>query len=247
MAKTEIAEGRVTVGGAPALKASRMVDPAEDIQLLSPPRFVSRAGRKLEGALEAFGVNPHGLVCLDAGSSTGGFTDCLLQEGAVRVVAVDVGTHQLHEKIRSDERVQVREQTDVRSVTAESLGGPVDLVVGDLSFISLKLVLPTLFCVVKPGSDLLLLIKPQFEAGRREVSRGSGVITNPLVWQRVLTEIWHEANDLGGAMVDVVVSPITGRTGNVEFVARFRANTDESMEETGLQQVVIDATKDGML
>jgi 23S rRNA (cytidine1920-2'-O)/16S rRNA (cytidine1409-2'-O)-methyltransferase len=242
MAQLEISEGRVTVGGAPARKASRMVDPGEDVQILGPPpRFVSRAGGKLEGALAAFQVDPAGLRCLDAGSSTGGFTDCLLQDGAVSVVAVDVGTHQLHEKIRSHQRVDVREQTDIRTITPELIGGSVDLVVGDLSFISLKLVLPALFGAVKPEGELLLLVKPQFEAGRREVSRGSGIITNPVTWQRVLTEIWSEAQELGGSMTGVVTSSVKGRTGNVEFVARFRPVPGHSVDESLLQTAVIAA------
>lgn len=230
------------MGGAPAHKASRMVDPAEDIQLLGPPpRFVSRAGAKLAGALAAFEVDPTGLRCLDAGSSTGGFTDCLLQEGAASVVAVDVGTHQLHEKIRSDERVDVRERTDIRTISAQLLGAPVDLVVGDLSFISLKLVMPALFETVKPNGEVLLLIKPQFEAGRREVSKGSGVITNPITWQRVLTEIWSEAQQLGASMTGLVTSSIKGRTGNVEFVGRFKPEPGLSVDESHLQTVVIAA------
>ena len=239
MAQTEISEGRVTVGGAPAHKASRMVDPGEDIQILGPPpRFVSRAGAKLEGALVDFAISPVGLNCLDAGSSTGGFSDCLLQEGAARVVAVDVGTHQLHERVRASNRVVVFEQTDVRKVTNEMVGGPMDLVVGDLSFISLRLVLPALFSVAKPSAELLLLIKPQFEAGRREASRGSGVITNPLIWQRVLTEIWTEAQALGGSMIGLTTSSIKGRTGNVEFVGHFRPKTGSSIDESALQRAV---------
>lgn len=242
MAQVEIAEGRVLVGGATAHKAARLVDPGEDVRLLGPrPRYVSRAGDKLRGALDAFGISPSGLRCLDAGSSTGGFTDCLLQAGAVRIVAVDVGTHQLHERIRADDRVEVREQTDIRSVTLDSIGGPVDLVVGDLSFISLKLVMPTLFNLAKPEADLLLLIKPQFEAGKIEASRGSGVITHPLIWQRVLSAIWDEARILGGAMIAVIPSPVRGRTGNVEFVGRFSPVGGESVLEGRLQTVVMDA------
>ncbi len=239
MAQTEISEGRVTVSGAPANKPSRMVDPGEDIQILGPPpRFVSRAGIKLEGALAEFGINPFGFNCLDAGSSTGGFTDCLLQEGAERVIAVDVGTHQLHERIRANNRVVVMEQTDVRSITVDQIGGPVDLVVGDLSFISLRLVLPALFAVAKPEADLLLLVKPQFEAGRKEVSKGSGVITNPIIWQRVLTEIWSEAQALGGAMTGLTTSSIKGRTGNVEFIGRFSSQPVAPIEESALQSGV---------
>ena len=248
IAQREITAGRVTVGGAPALKPSRLVDPAEDVQILGPPpQFVSRAGAKLEGALEAFDIDLTGTRCLDAGSSTGGFTDCLLQRGAASVIAVDVGTHQLHERIRSDDRVDVRERTDVRSIEPADVGGFVDVVVGDLSFISLKLAMPALFRLSTSETEILLLIKPQFEAGRVEVSRGRGVITNPLIWQRVLTEIWQEATRLGGALIDVVGSSITGRSGNAEFVGRFRSGNIEPVAEHRLADVVREVAKDGML
>ncbi len=210
------------VDGAPADKPARQVDPAQDVKLLGPPPpFVSRAGAKLAGALDRFGIDPTGLRCLDAGSSTGGFTDCLLQRGAAAVVAVDVGTHQLHERLRRDARVDLREQTDIRSIDERQLGGRVDLTVGDLSFISLIKVLPGLIAVTAPGSSLLLLIKPQFEAGRIEVSRGKGIITDPAIWLRVLGEVAQAADRAGAPMVDLVTSSITGTNGNVEFVGRF--------------------------
>ena len=215
----------MVVGNAPATKPARLVLPGDDVRVLGPPpKFVSRAGRKLDAALDHFGVDPAGLRVLDAGSSTGGFTDCLLQRGATRVVAVDVGTHQLHEKLRSDPRVDVKEQTDVRSVDADSIGGAVDLVVGDLSFISLKLVLPALLAVSRPGGPLLLLIKPQFEAGRQEAAKGRGVITDPAIHDRVIEEVRSAALSHGAVMLDVMVSPITGNAGNVEFVGYLRAS-----------------------
>lgn len=140
------------------------------------------------------------------------------------MVAVDVGTHQLHEKIRSDERVDVREQTDVRTVDQAAIGGPVDLVVGDLSFISLKLVLPALVSVARPGAPMLLLVKPQFEAGREEAARGRGIITDPDIHQRVLSEVRAAALSHGATMIDHMRSPITGHAGNVEFVGYFRTD-----------------------
>ena len=207
------------VDGAPALKASRQVSPAEDVRLLAPPSpYVGRGGHKLDAALVRFGIDPGGWRCLDAGSSTGGFTDCLLQRGAAAVHAVDVGTHQLHERVRSDPRVVVREQTDVRSLTPADLGGPVDLVVGDLSFISLRIVLPVLVPLVVAGGHLVLLVKPQFEAGRAEAARGRGIIRDPTVWRRVLGEVASATGDAGTAILGLMPSPITGAQGNVEFL-----------------------------
>ena len=218
-AKREIEAGRVTVGGAPVSKPARLVSPGDSIQILGPPpRFVSRAGEKLAGAVEQFGLKLGGVSALDAGSSTGGFTDCLLQNGAASVFAVDVGTHQLHEKMRANPRVTVMEQTDIRRVTPEIMGSRVDVVVGDLSFISLQLVLKSLFSLVKADGELVLLVKPQFEAGRAEVSKGRGVVSDPDIWQRVLEEVWNAAAALGAVMLGAMVSPITGRTGNVEFI-----------------------------
>lgn len=219
-----INESKVLVDGAIADKPARQVDPGQAIKLLGPPPpYVSRAGGKLAGALDHFGVDPSGWRVLDAGSSTGGFTDCLRQRGAHMVFAVDVGTHQLHERLRADPGVIVHEQTDVRSVTSQSLGGPVDAVVGDLSFISLAKVLPALVACARPGAPLLLLVKPQFEAGRQEVSRGKGIITDPAIWRRVLLDVAECSIAAGAPMVDVVRSSVVGTTGNVEFVGRFAA------------------------
>lgn len=226
-ARREIEAGMVIVGGAPTAKPARLVLPSDDVQLLGPgPKYVSRAGGKLEAGLDNYEVDPTGLRVLDAGSSTGGFTDCLLQRGAEKVYAVDVGTHQLHEKIRADDRVVVMEQTDVRSLTVEALAqpgseGPVDLIVGDLSFISLKLVMPTLVELAKPGASMILLIKPQFEAGRQEASKNRGVITDPQIHERVIEEVRNAALSLGAVMLGVMESPVTGSAGNVEFVAHF--------------------------
>ncbi len=223
-ARREIEAGNVVVGGAPADKPARQVLPGDAVNLLAPPPpFVSRAGLKLDAALDHYGIDPGGLRVLDAGSSTGGFTDCLLQRGAASVIAVDVGTHQLHERLRADERVDVREKTDVRTLTVDGLGGPVDLVVGDLSFISLKLVLESLLALVPTGASLLLLIKPQFEAGRQEAAKGKGVITDPSIRERVIAEVEEAALSHGAAMLGVMESPITGSAGNVEYVAHFVA------------------------
>ncbi len=232
LARNEIEQGRVLVDGAPALKPARLVDPAQDVRLLGPPpRYVSRAGLKLEAAFDQFDIDPAGLRCLDAGASTGGFTDCLLARGAAHVVAVDVGTHQLHERLRANERVQVHEQTDIRAVTPELVGGTFDLVVTDLSFISLRLVLESLASLAS-ASPILALVKPQFEAGRAEASKGRGVIRDPEIWCRVLGEAVGAAAELGLVLRSSVVSPITGSAGNVEFIVWLESGRS-SLDEVG--------------
>ena len=207
------------MGGAPAAKAARLVAPDEPILVLGPPpRFVGRGGEKLDGALARFGVDVAGRRALDAGASTGGFTDCLLQRGAAAVVAVDVGYGQLHERLRADPRVEVHERTNVRDLAGGDLGAPADVVVADLSFISLRTVLPALLRLAAPGADLVLLVKPQFEAGREEAARGRGIITDPAVWRRVLEDVAAALAERGAAIMGAMASPITGADGNVEFL-----------------------------
>jgi 23S rRNA (cytidine1920-2'-O)/16S rRNA (cytidine1409-2'-O)-methyltransferase len=217
----------VLVAGTVAAKASRQVGPDEPIVLRGdPPRFVSRGGEKLAGALDRFGVDPAGRRVLDAGASTGGFSDCLLQRGAAAIVAVDVGYGQLHERVRADPRVTVRDRTNVRGMTLDDIGEPVDLVVADLSFISLRLVLPALVGVCAPGAELVVLVKPQFEAGRAEVSRGRGIVTDPDVWREVLRSVTRAAADQGIAVAGLMPSPIRGTEGNVEFLLHGRVATE---------------------
>ena len=230
-AQADIEAGRVTVGGAPATKASRMVDASEAVLVHGPPpKFVSRAGSKLEGAIEQFGLQSvlSEARVLDAGASTGGFTDCVLQYGATAVVAVDVGHNQLHEKLKADHRVHSLERTNLRTADPVLLGPPVDVVVGDLSFISLALVLDTLIAASTPGAVFVLLVKPQFEAGRTEVSKGKGIIDNPMIWRRVLSEVADALLERNAAIMGVMVSPITGSDGNVEFIllGRFAGSVD---------------------
>jgi 23S rRNA (cytidine1920-2'-O)/16S rRNA (cytidine1409-2'-O)-methyltransferase len=214
----------VLVAGTVAAKPARMVDAGEPLELVGPPpRFVGRGGEKLDAALEHFAVDVAGKRCLDAGASTGGFTDCLLQHGAASVVAVDVGYGQLHERLRADARVDNRERTNVRSLTADDVGGPAEVVVADLSFISLRTVLPALLGLAAPGADLVLLVKPQFEAGREEAARGRGVIRDPEVHRRVVDEVASAAVSQGAAMMGVMPSPITGAEGNQEFLLHCRA------------------------
>lgn len=210
---------RVTVNGAVADKVSRQVHAGDAILVAGDgPRFVSRGGEKLDRALEVFGVDVAGLRVLDAGASTGGFTDCVLQRGAGHVVALDVGHGQLHPKIRGDHRVTVLERFHVRDLTPEAIGGQVDLVVADLSFISIVRVLDPLLGALRPDGELVLLVKPQFEAGRVEVSKAQGVITDPAIHERVRGEV-HEALEARGCTVlGWTDSPITGGDGNKEFL-----------------------------
>ena len=220
-AQADIAAGRVTVGGAPATKAARLVDAGEAVVVHGPPpRFVSRAGEKLQGAVDRFDLAQllEGARVLDCGASTGGFTDCVLQHGAREVVAVDVGHNQLHERLRADPRVHELERTNLRTLDPAVVGEPVDVVVGDLSFISLRLVLDPVLAVARPGAPYALLVKPQFEAGRTEAARGRGVITDPAIWRRVLGEVATALGDRGASIMGAMVSPLTGSDGNVEFV-----------------------------
>lgn len=224
-----IDDHRVTVNGAVADKPARQVAPGDQLHVTGPPpRFVGRGALKLDHALDVFGVDVTGLRVLDAGASTGGFTDCVLQRGAAHVVAVDVGHGQLHERLRSDPRISNLERTNVRHIDRASIGGPVDLVVGDLSFISLRLVIVPLMSVCQPGASMVLLVKPQFEAGRSEVSRGRGVITDPLVWDRVRDEITDAFLEHGCEVVGWTDSPITGADGNREFLVHARNREDGS-------------------
>ncbi len=213
----------VLVNGSMADKPARLVDPADAVVLQGPrSRFVSRGGDKLDAALDSFGVDVAGLRALDAGASTGGFTDCLLQRGAAHVVALDVGHGQLHPRIRDDQRVTVIERFHVRDITAEAIGGEVDVVVADLSFISIIRALPPLIAACHPRSELVLLVKPQFEAGKAEVDRGSGVIRDPAVHQRVCAEVSAALAARGCDVLAWTHSPITGAQGNTEFLVHAR-------------------------
>lgn len=214
-----IERGRVQVNGAVANKASRQVHRGDSIIVHGPPpRFVSRGGEKLDSALTRFGIIVAGRRVLDAGASTGGFTDCLLQRGAAHVIALDVGHGQLHPRIRNDERVTVLERFHVRDANPALIAGRVQLVTADLSFISLSRALDALIGCCEPGGDLVLLLKPQFEAGRIEVARGRGVITDPGIHRRVQSELTVELQTRGCAVIDWMESPLTGGDGNLEFL-----------------------------
>jgi 23S rRNA (cytidine1920-2'-O)/16S rRNA (cytidine1409-2'-O)-methyltransferase len=235
-ARADIEAGRVLVGGAPAAKPARLVHPGEAVVVAGPPpRFVSRAGEKLAGAVDRFALDQEldGSRVLDAGASTGGFTDCVLQHGAREVVAVDVGHNQLHERLRADGRVLNVERTNLRTLDPEVVGEAVDVVVADLSFISLRLVLQPIFAVCRPGALYVVLVKPQFEAGRAEANRGRGIITDPAVWRRVLDEVAITLVSQGATIMGAMVSPLTGTDGNVEFVLVGRAPGPEPAEPVG--------------
>lgn len=183
-----------------------------------PPRYVSRGGQKLEAALHGFDIDLAGRRVLDAGSSTGGFTDCALQAGAAEVVAVDVGRGQLHRRLLLDPRVRVHERTNIRQVDPADLGGRAEVVVADLSFVSLRVLADALLGLAAPGATLVWLIKPQFEAERGEVALGRGVITDPAIWRRTLLDVCATLDQRGAAIMGVMASPLRGADGNVEFL-----------------------------
>jgi 23S rRNA (cytidine1920-2'-O)/16S rRNA (cytidine1409-2'-O)-methyltransferase len=217
-AQALVMAGVVLVGEERIEKAGQLVDPERPIRLKGEALpYVSRGGLKLERALDAFGLDPRGLRCVDLGASTGGFTDLLLQRGAASVVAVDVGRGQLHEKLRHDPRVRSFERVNARSVTLADLGEtePFDLAVMDLSFISLKLVLPAASALVRTGGALVMLVKPQFEAGPAEVGKG-GVVRDPEVRRRTIDGIREACQALGLTVGGEVDSPIEGPAGNLE-------------------------------
>jgi 23S rRNA (cytidine1920-2'-O)/16S rRNA (cytidine1409-2'-O)-methyltransferase len=235
-----IAAGRVTVSGNVATKAATGV--TTDVALVvrqdpDRPDFVSRGGHKLAGALAAFrsgGLVVEGRRCLDAGASTGGFTDVLLRQGAAEVVAVDVGYGQLAWSLQQDPRVQVHDRTNIRDLTREQIGGPVDLVVGDLSFISLVLVLDTLTGLTRDDGDLALMVKPQFEVGKDRVGKG-GVVRDPALRAEAVSAVAAAAAQKGWGARAVTTSPLPGPSGNVEFFLWLRRGpaqvTDQDIEE----------------
>lgn len=218
LAQRLIMEGKVRVNGQVILKPSHGVQGTEEVTLDADPRFVSRGGEKLEGAFEVFQLDIAGLVCADVGASTGGFTDCMVQHGAAKVYAIDVGYGILHWKMRTDSRVIVMERQNARFI--EKLPELVDFVTIDASFISLDKLLPVIRgWYGEAGGQLLALIKPQFEAGRQEVNRGGGVISDPQVHRRVVCEVLEMAQANGYGIQGLAVSPLKGPKGNVEFLA----------------------------
>ena len=217
-AQAIIMAGQVYVNGQKADKPGTAYEETVQIEVrgVTCP-YVSRGGLKLEKALRDFGVKPEGFVCSDSGASTGGFTDCLLQQGAKKVFAIDVGYGQLDWKIRSDERVVVMERTNIRYVTPEDLGEPLDLSVIDVSFISLKIVLPAIKALLKPTGQVLCLITPQIEAGKEKVGK-KGVVREPEIHKEVLDAFVETVKELGFTILGLTFSPVKGPEGNIEFL-----------------------------
>lgn len=217
-AQAIIMSGNVYVNGQKADKPGTSFEESVEIEVRGAVcPYVSRGGLKLEKALRDFGVKPEGYVCSDSGASTGGFTDCLLQQGASKVFAIDVGYGQLDWKIRNDERVVVMERTNIRNVTPEDLGEPLDLSVIDVSFIGLEIVLPAIRNLLKPTGQVLCLIKPQFEAGKENVGK-KGVVRDPKIHQMVLDNFVALANRLDFKILGLTFSPVKGPEGNIEFL-----------------------------
>ena len=244
-AREAVASGRVTVNGAVAQKSARLVLPGDALELVGPPaRYVSRGGEKLESALTAFGLDVTGLRCCDVGSSTGGFTDCLLQQGAAEVVAIDVGRAQMHERLAEDRRVILYERTDIRDVDPNAIGAPFDLVTADVSFISLTSVMACLADLAVPRAPVVVLVKPQFEVGRQEASRGRGVIREPKQWQAALDRVLTAATEFGIPAQEAAPSVLKGAQGNTEFFLHLeRGGAAPSVDSA--QVVAQSVTEDG--
>jgi len=218
-AKRLVLAGEVLCGTTVVAKPSTKVDTEATLTVKERPKFVSRAGFKIEGAFDSFNIDPTGWTCLDCGASTGGFTDCMLQRGAVKVHAIDVGTNQLVWKLRNDPRVIVKEKFNARHMTVDDISEKVDMCVTDVSFISLTKILPRLFDVLKDGGIVICLIKPQFELSRDDISKG-GIVRDPDLHQKAKDKIQHFVTDeLQREWLECIDSPITGTDGNKEFLA----------------------------
>lgn len=229
-AKRLILAGEVRSGDRLIDKASTKLAPDAALTLKEKPRFVGRGGLKIEGALDGFGIDPTDWVCMDVGASTGGFTDCLLQRGAAKVHALDVGTNQLVWKLRNDPRVVSREQFNARYLTPEDIGEPIRLAVMDLSFISLTKVLPAVFSVMAEEGEVICLIKPQFELSRGEVARG-GIVRDPQLHDKTVAKIrGFIEQQTDWQFLEVMDSPIKGGDGNREFLARLRREAEPKVQ-----------------
>lgn len=225
-----IESGSVQVLGIPTPKPASLVAAGDAIEMVgAPPRYVGRGGEKLHAALEVFPIDPQGANCLDAGASTGGFTDCLLQHGAARVVALDVGYGQLDDRLIERPEVVVADRTNLRHVAATDLGGPFDVVVGDLSFISLCTLAEALCAAVEADGDVVVLVKPQFEVGRQRVGKG-GVVRDPELHRFALDKVVTCFREAGLVSLDIIRSPITGAKGNVEFLVWARRDQDRRID-----------------
>jgi 23S rRNA (cytidine1920-2'-O)/16S rRNA (cytidine1409-2'-O)-methyltransferase len=248
-AQALIMAGQVRVEGQIEIKPATSVDPSAELEVEHGPRFVSRGGEKLDAALEAFGLDVNGIVCADVGASTGGFTDCLLQHGAAKVYAIDVGKGILHWKLRNDPRVIIMEQTNARYV--EKLPESVSLATIDASFISLRILLPVVKNWFSPNQQptnspeigkktggVVALIKPQFEAGKKDVSRGDGVIRDPEIHKQVLSDVLSFAITQGFGIEGLVRSPLLGPKGNAEFLAWLSFSIGSMVLENAIRGVL---------
>jgi 23S rRNA (cytidine1920-2'-O)/16S rRNA (cytidine1409-2'-O)-methyltransferase len=235
-ARSLIMEGRVSVEGVVATKAGQSVKPGDKIEIAKPRRFVSRGGEKLEHALTVFGIDARGCEALDVGASTGGFTDCLLQRGAERVTAVDVGYGQLDWKLRNDVRVRVVERTNFRRLPDDAFPRGFDLIVIDTSFISLRTILARAVAYLREDGVIVALVKPQFEAGPQRVGTG-GVVRDPTTHRTVLSEIGAAARRVGLVPVGLTPSPLLGPAGNREFLIELR-RTGKAFDDTRIEAVV---------
>ncbi|MGE2728945.1 TlyA family RNA methyltransferase [Mycolicibacterium vaccae] len=237
--------GRVSIDGMPAVKPATAISVDAHLTVeAGESTWVSRGAHKLIGALDAFAVSVEGRRCLDAGASTGGFTEVLLHRDAREVVAVDVGYGQLAWSLRSDSRVTVMERTNVRELTSDAIGGPVDVVVADLSFISLSTVLPALTACASPTADIVPMVKPQFEVGRERVGAG-GVVSDPALRIDAVRTVAHRADALGWHTVAVTASPLPGPAGNVEYFLHLRADTAAALTGPDLDAAITTAVEEG--
>ena len=237
-ARALIMAADVLVNGVAVTRAGASVQSRDDISLKTPPQFVSRGGEKLDHALSVFGIEVRDFIAADFGASTGGFTDCLLQRGAARVYAIDVGYGQLATQMRADPRVVVIERTNVRHL--ESLPERVDLVTIDVSFIGLKFVLPTARNLLNENGRIVALVKPQFEAGRADVGRG-GVVRDPQTHRRVLQSLFQTAEALGLGITGLTASPLRGPAGNIEFLAALAPNVSSIAMDDATERALAEA------
>jgi len=242
-ARALIMSGAVLINDRPFVKAGDFVDPASPIRLKHEHDcpYVSRGGMKLEKAVRVFGLSLSGKICADIGASTGGFTDCMLQNGATRVYAIDVGYGQLDWKLRQDERVCVMERTNARYLTEDDLSG-IEFCSVDVSFISLKLIFPAIADICTDKAELVTLIKPQFEAGRKYVGK-KGVVKDPSVHRMVIQNVLKYASDSGYFMHGLSYSPIKGPNGNIEYIACYNRVMKSNITDTEISDVVEDAHK----
>jgi 23S rRNA (cytidine1920-2'-O)/16S rRNA (cytidine1409-2'-O)-methyltransferase len=241
-----IGAGKVSIDGLPAVKPGTAVAVTANLRVADDGerRWVSRGAHKLIGALDAFGIVVGGRRCLDAGASTGGFTEVLLDRGAAEVVAVDVGYGQLAWSLRSDPRVAVVERTNARDLIPDAIGGRADLIVADLSFISLATVLPALTGCALPGADIVPMVKPQFEVGKGLVGAG-GVVQDPALRVDSVLSVARRAGELGWHLLDVTASPLPGPSGNVEYFLWLRSQTERPLAGAALEAAVQRAVEEG--